>query len=88
MGVAGLPQRLVALAPIQEVSATQERAEDTATHADTDTEMTTAQAADPEKLPDDKPDDSADLHKVKSAPHFYCMQLAPSHAWKEGSMHV
>ena len=77
MEVAGLTRRLVALAPIQEVSATQERAEDSATHADTDTEMTTAQAADPEKLPDAEPADSADPHEVQFAPQFHCMQLAP-----------
>jgi hypothetical protein len=77
MEVAGLTQRLVTLAPIQEVSATQERAEDSATHADTDTQMTIAQPADPEKLPDAQPADSADPHEVRSAPQFHCMQLTP-----------
>lgn len=69
--IANLTQSFVALAPIPEVSATQERAEDGAMHADADTEMTSAQAADSEKLPDAEPTDGADVHKVHLAPQ--CM---------------
>jgi hypothetical protein len=86
VGVADLTQSFVALAPIPEVSATQERAEDGAMHADADTEMMTAQAADSEKLPDAEPADGADVHKVHLTPR--CMHALGALSCLERRQHA